>query len=126
MADQKLKRFGLESVKSLFKLIMEKVGEKIQEIKTSLSNVYVFKGSKATYQELPGSGNTSGDVYNVEAAFEISGKKYPAGTNVAWTGTAWDPLGGETIDTSGFLTEASFEEYSEEEISGAIEEAEAE
>lgn len=52
-------------------------------LKTDLSSVYKYKGSKATYSALPSSGNTVGDVWNVEAD----------GMNYAWTGSGWDALG---------------------------------
>lgn len=52
-------------------------------LKTDLSSVYRYKGSKATYSALPTSGNTAGDVWNVESD----------GMNYAWTGSAWDALG---------------------------------
>lgn len=52
-------------------------------LKTDLSSVYKYKGSKATYSALPASGNTTGDVWNVESD----------GMNYAWTGSAWDALG---------------------------------
>jgi hypothetical protein len=45
--------------------------------------MYRYKGSVATVAALPSSGNTTGDVYNVEAS----------GMNYAWDGTAWDSLG---------------------------------
>lgn len=51
--------------------------------KTDLTNVYKYKGSVATVANLPTTGNTSGDVYNVEAR----------GINYAWNGTTWDALG---------------------------------
>lgn len=51
--------------------------------KTDISGVYKYKGSVATYSALPSTGQTAGDVYNVEAD----------DMNYAWTGTAWDPLG---------------------------------
>ena len=38
---------------------------------------------------LPASGQTTGDVYNIEADSVYGG----AGMNVAWNGSAWDPLG---------------------------------
>lgn len=67
-------------------------------VSNAVSSVYKYKGTKATYSVLPTSGNVTGDVWNVEADFTIgsgtSAKLYPAGTNVAWTGSAWDPLGG--------------------------------
>ena len=58
-----------------------------------------YKGSKPTYEDLPTTGNEDGDVWNVIAAHG----DYPAGTNYAWTGSEWDPLGG-AIDTSAWLT----------------------
>lgn len=51
--------------------------------KTDITNVYKYKGSVATVSALPSTGNTTGDVYNVEAT----------DMNYAWNGTAWDPLG---------------------------------
>ena len=53
-------------------------------LKSDLSNVYKFKGSKVNYAALPESGNEVGDVWNVE----------DTGMNYGWTGTAWDALGG--------------------------------
>ena len=53
-------------------------------LKSDLTNVYKYKGSKATYADLPTSGNVAGDVWSVE------GDK---GMNYGWTGSTWDPLG---------------------------------
>jgi hypothetical protein len=58
-----------------------------------LASAYKYKGSKDKYSNLPTSGNTTGDVWNVT----------DTGMNYAWTGTAWDALG-STIDTSGFVS----------------------
>ena len=66
-----------------------------------LNQVYVYKGS-CLYSELPGSGNTVGDVWNVTDAHG----SVPAGTNYAWNGTGWDALGG-SIDLSNYLTTSS-------------------
>lgn len=52
-------------------------------LKSDISSMYKYKGSVATISALPSSGNTTGDVYNVEAS----------GMNYAWNGTAWDALG---------------------------------
>lgn len=52
-------------------------------LKSDLSSVYKYKGSKVNYAALPESGNEVGDVWNVE----------DTGMNYAWTGTAWDALG---------------------------------
>lgn len=59
------------------------------KIATALTSVYEYKGSVASYEDLPANPE-KGDVYNVVASHEL----YPAGTNWAWDGTAWDALGG--------------------------------
>lgn len=58
-------------------------------INTKIASAYIYKGSVATYSDLPASGNTTGDVYDVQSS----------GVNYAWTGTAWDALG-SYVDTS--------------------------
>jgi hypothetical protein len=80
--------------------------------KTEISSVYKAKGTKATIADLPLVDNVVGDVWNIAAAFEMDGKKYPAGTNVVYTGTEWDPLGGE-LDLSNYFTQ--------EQVNAAIE-----
>lgn len=52
-------------------------------------------------------------MWNVVAAHETT----PAGTNYAWDGTQWDPLGG-TIDLSGY--------YTKSQVDGAISEVKTE
>lgn len=52
--------------------------------KTDLTNVYRYMGSVETYSDLPTSGNTPGDVYDVQ----------DNGQNYAWTSDGtWDTLG---------------------------------
>lgn len=58
-------------------------------ISTAVASVYKYKGSVADVASLPSSGQTTGDVYDVQAT----------GTNYAWNGSAWDALG-QIIDTS--------------------------
>ena len=70
----------------------------INEVKSSISGVYTYKGSVASYDALPEDAE-AGDVYNVEAAYG----NYPAGTNYAWDGTKWDALGG-SVDLSAYQT----------------------
>lgn len=55
----------------------------IYALKSEISGVYKYKGSVATYSDLPSSGQETGDVYNVESN----------GQNYAWTSTEWDSLG---------------------------------
>lgn len=65
--------------------------------KTDVSNVYKYKGSVATVADLPASGNSVGDTYNVSAS----------DMNYSWNGTAWDALGGTfTIE---YLTNAEID-----------------
>ena len=58
----------------------------------------LYKGTVATYAELPAEGQKVGDMYNVTAA--DPSHDLNAGENVAWNGTGWDNLGGVT-DLSG-------------------------
>ena len=62
-------------------------------ISNAISTVYKYKGSVATYEDLPSSGQQVGDVWNVESD----------GHNYAWTGTEWDRLAG-TVDLSDYVT----------------------
>lgn len=57
--------------------------------KSEITNMYKYRGSVASSDKLPTTGQRVGDVYNIEAASKYGG----AGMNVAWNGTAWDPLG---------------------------------
>lgn len=52
-------------------------------LKTDITNMYKYKGSVKTINVLPSTGQTVGDVYNVELT----------GMNYAWNGTEWDALG---------------------------------
>lgn len=65
-------------------------------VKTALDNYsptitgpLVYKGS-CTYAQLPANPSV-GDMWDVTDAHG----SYPAGTNYAWNGSAWDALGGE-------------------------------
>jgi len=63
------------------------------EVDGKISSVYKYKGTVATYEDLPDTGLSIGDVYNVESD----------GNNYAWAGTVWDKLGGD-IDISNLQT----------------------
>ena len=84
--------------------------ERIDAGGVKIDNIFTYKGSVASYTELPVLKNT-GDVYNIESAFTLTTGEgetaisydYPAGTNVAWNGTSWDPLAG-SIDLSAYAT----------------------
>lgn len=69
------------------------------EINAKLSSALVYKGSVSTFADLAAiTDMKKGDVWNVAAAYGTT----PAGTNWAWDGTAWDPLGG-TVDLSAYV-----------------------
>lgn len=61
----------------------------------SIGAVMTYKGSVATYADLPVEGNVVGDTWNVSEM----------GTNYAWNGTEWDDLGG-SVDLSEYLKTA--------------------
>lgn len=52
-------------------------------LKSDITAMYKYKGSKASYAALPTAGRQVGDVWNVE----------DTGMNYAWTGETWDALG---------------------------------
>lgn len=64
-----------------------------QQVASALAGVFHYKGSVATYGDLPSSGNEVGDVWNVLAD----------GKNYAWSGSGWDDLGG-IVDLSNYVT----------------------
>lgn len=51
--------------------------------KSDITGAYIYRGSVAAFGNLPATGLTAGDVYNVEED----------GMNYGWTGAAWDALG---------------------------------
>lgn len=80
----------------------------LDTLKGSISSAYVFKGSVATKDALDAvetAGLRQGDVYNVESD----------GMNYAWTGSAWDALGGIT-DLSEYMKTADLVAITDTEI----------
>lgn len=73
-------------------------------VNSKVETLFKWKTSVTDFSDLPTTGNSVGDVYNIENEFAYEGKAYPAGSNVVWQGTKWDILHG-FIDTSQFLTE---------------------
>lgn len=74
-------------------------------VSSDLTKVMEYQGSVETYANLPNNAS-KGDVYNVVSA----NGDYPPGTNYAWNGTSWDPLGG-SIDVSKFATKSQLINY---------------
>lgn len=73
----------------------------VDDLRASVAAALDYKGTKDTYEDLPSEDNKKGDVWNVVAAHGST----PAGTNYAWDGTQWDPLGG-TVDLSEYYTKS--------------------
>lgn len=62
-------------------------------ISSAVASAYKYRGSVATYNDLPASGQAVGDVWDVQ----------DTGVNYAWTGNEWDDLG-PYVDTSVLWT----------------------
>lgn len=65
------------------------------EIDQKLVGAMNYKGTKATKNDLPASGNTQGDVWHITAD----------GSEWAWNGSAWEELG-SSVDLSGYVEES--------------------
>ena len=65
------------------------------EVDAKVAATFKYKGTVATYNDLPTEGNTIGDVWNVT----------DSGANYAWDGSGWDMLG-SVIDLTPYLTSA--------------------
>lgn len=68
-------------------------------ISAALSSVYSLKGRVDTVNDLPASGNKTGDVYMVGTVESLQKDEY------YWTGTAWEFFG-RTIDMSAYYTKS--------------------
>lgn len=98
----------------------EVLNEKMRE---AITSTYRVKGCIATLDALIASQEATtgkyvadvGDVWNIQNAFQLESKPYPAGTNVVWASAEtaedapaahkvahWDALGG-TVDLSGYF-----------------------
>lgn len=67
-----------------------------QQIVDSIGSVLHYKGSVATYADLPAVGQTLGDMYNITSD----------GSNYVWTGSGWDAISG-IVDLSAYRTSAA-------------------
>ena len=63
-------------------------------LKTDISAAVNYRGSVASYADLPAS-PSSGDMYNVETADSEHG--ISAGENVVWNGASWDAVGSSFV-----------------------------
>lgn len=79
------------------------------KIDTAVTAVFKYKGAVATVADLPATGNTKGDVYDVQST----------GVNYAWSGTAWDALG-TYVDTSLLWAQADLTAMTVAEINAIL------
>lgn len=61
-----------------------------------LINVYTYKGTVPSFDQLPKSGNKAGDIYDVAG-----------GMNYAWDGNKWDALGDNKVAVDAALSSTS-------------------
>lgn len=71
----------------------ERISDLEEKVRQALASVFVYKGSVATYSDLPADDNKVGDTYNV----------LDTGDNYTWNGTGWDKLAG-IVDLSHLVT----------------------
>ena len=62
------------------------------EVDTKVTSLFKYQGTKASYANLPATGNKTGDVWHVT----LNGAEY------VWNGSAWEELG-TIMDLSGYL-----------------------
>ena len=67
--------------------------------KADLTTVFKWLGTKATFDALPASGNTVGDVYHVEAK----------SAEYVWNGTTWEELG-SIVDLSDYYNKKAIDD----------------
>lgn len=94
------------------KKILEELPEKYatkEELNSKIASVYHYKGTLNSYEALPEDAEV-GDTYNIENSFDLRGKHYNAGTNIAWNGLEWDPLGGESLSYTRYEVDSMLEE----------------
>lgn len=73
------------------------VNNNFTAVNNKLTAVFHYKGTVNSFSNLPTSGNTIGDVWNVSNT----------GANYAWNGSEWDKLS-ETVDLSGLVSVTDF------------------
>lgn len=73
----------------------------VYALKSEISTIYRYKGTVATYDQLPVASQVVGDAYNIATDDKSHGIK--AGDNVVWQGEYWDNLSGY-VDLSPYLT----------------------
>ena len=88
-AETKIPEYGYQTASEVRTIVTSygyQTASQVQTaINTAVSTVYKYKGSVAAVSNLPTTGNTVGDVWNVTST----------GMNYVWTGSEWDALGSD-------------------------------
>jgi hypothetical protein len=97
--------------KSEFASYQSQVNNNFTAVTDKLTAVFHYKGTVDSQSNLPSTGNTTGDVWNVS----------DTGANFAWNGSEWDKLSETiTIDMSGYATKGDLEGYVNKETFEAL------
>lgn len=88
--------------------------------KTDVASGYHYKGSVNNYSDLPQSGMSEGDMYNIltTGGTDTNGDPVKAGDNVAWTGSGWDVLSG-MVDLSNCVMKVPGKDLSANDFTNA-------
>ena len=96
---KKLKFAVLDGMTAYVRVVGNTTGDIIVSQNDS-SKLFVYKGSKTNFSDLPLKGNRIGDTWNIINKDDDNGIR--AGDNVCWNGTEWDILAG-VVDLSGYV-----------------------
>lgn len=84
----------------------EKARDDANSALAKISGALKYMGQVDNYSDLPSTGNSKGDTWNVVNANPSHHIK--AGDNVAWNGTEWDDLSG-VVDLSAYAEKADYQ-----------------
>lgn len=95
------------------------INNAITEAQAHIDTIYTYKGS-VLFANLPTTGQTIGDVYNVMDGFTLDGETYLAGVDVAWNGTDWDAIKRTYDDAENINYDPSDSKLTETNVKTAI------
>lgn len=79
----------------------EELNKTMEQAMAKFTGAMKYVGTLENFSDLPTSGLSAGDIYNIKNADSANGIK--AGDNVCWSGTAWDNLSGY-VDLTNYVT----------------------
>lgn len=102
-ADGAITQAAVAAALTLVNTAITSLDNRVTDAEGKLTSIYRYKGSVASYEDLPKTFLAVGDTYNVETADDEHGIN--AGDNVAWTGSEWDVLHG-FVDLSELVSKS--------------------